>query len=378
MKVKSSKFIQKVILFTILFTFCFSTSGYHILADRVGFSDVKDSYWGKAAIDRLSSYGIINGYPDGTYKPDNEIRTNEFTALIVRIFHMNWNIIQELSLDDSTDAKGKNWEQNSIDFAKRTGLIKENEFEDYSQPITRAQMARIVSRAICIMENPSYSAVQVPNFSYDITPYSQFIKDFDELGEYKDFVLAMYAKGIINGYSDGEFKPDRTVTRAEATAIIDRIFRKEDRTNIEMQRYIKTYPSKQRVQWQDGATSFVINYHSSGTMLPIETTIKISREEGLQYKEYDFYEKKTLEEFSRKLSETELKEIFEYIINDNYFFVLPSNLSTDDLVTDGYYSSLKVTLNGKEHGTGGYVPENKYYSDIVDKVFELKEKLSIN
>ena len=48
------------------------------------FSDVPSSYWAYAAISSLSSQGIVSGYPDGTYRPDNTITRAEFATMLVK------------------------------------------------------------------------------------------------------------------------------------------------------------------------------------------------------------------------------------------------------------------------------------------------------
>jgi amidase len=51
----------------------------------VSFSDVKDKAWYKESIDKAASNGITGGYPDGTFKPDNQISRAEIASLISRI-----------------------------------------------------------------------------------------------------------------------------------------------------------------------------------------------------------------------------------------------------------------------------------------------------
>jgi len=52
------------------------------------FSDVKDSDWFAVAVNYLASIGIIEGYPDGTFKPSQPITRAEFAAMASRFEYM--------------------------------------------------------------------------------------------------------------------------------------------------------------------------------------------------------------------------------------------------------------------------------------------------
>lgn len=375
-KVKATylKSKKKITFLVILIILSFATFSNVVLADTAIFSDVKEGCLGKESIEKLSNLGIIKGYPDKNFRPDNAIRTNEFVTLIFRILKVKWPVSQVFSLDYQTEAADKNWAQKAIELANRTSMIQEKEFENYAQPLTRGQLTRIVSRAICIIDDPAFNTREIPEFSYDIGAYKQYIGDFDKLGELKEYVLAVFAKGLIDVYPDCEFKANQYVSRAEATVILSKLIYKEERINLEIQRYINTYPLKQKILWKNGITNFVVSYRSKGSMLPVEATLKVSREDGFKYTAVNYIENKTLEQVSSMVTEDELKRIFEYIINDNYFFVLPSNIGTDAFAFDGGTSSVTITLDGKEHSAGGYIAENYYYKNIVNKLFELKNK----
>ncbi|MBE0451196.1 MAG: S-layer homology domain-containing protein, partial [Clostridia bacterium] len=54
-------------------------------ADGVAiFSDLKDTHWSKSNIDYLSGLEIISGYPDGTFKPENNVKINEFILMTIK------------------------------------------------------------------------------------------------------------------------------------------------------------------------------------------------------------------------------------------------------------------------------------------------------
>jgi hypothetical protein len=82
------------------------------------FSDVPSSYWGYAAISSLGSQGIVSGYPDGTFKPDNQITRAEFATLLVKALGLNTTG----TTGTFTDVASDDWYYNSVNTAVYAGL----------------------------------------------------------------------------------------------------------------------------------------------------------------------------------------------------------------------------------------------------------------
>ncbi len=56
-------------------------------ADSQFFSDVDENYWGLKAIETLSTFGYLNGYEDGTFRPDNPVTYQEAFKIILTMMH---------------------------------------------------------------------------------------------------------------------------------------------------------------------------------------------------------------------------------------------------------------------------------------------------
>jgi hypothetical protein len=90
-------------------------------------------------------------------------------------------------------------------------LVKEGEFDTYERPITRIEMAKIMALSI---NEPG---------EFKVEDYiSEFVDINDLTKEEKEYLIKVYFKGIVNGYSDGTFKPQGTGTRAEAATLLTR------------------------------------------------------------------------------------------------------------------------------------------------------------
>jgi hypothetical protein len=181
------------------------------------FSDVRETDWFYPTVSKLVEKGYIGGYPDGTFKPQNNIRVSEFTKILISAIGYQVDV-----------SKGGYWAEGYINKAKELGIIQDNEFDDYDRYITRGEMARMVVRAgTGTSAKGKGISLDVPenykSYSYLITDYSTLDPDS------KDIALKVFVSGIITGFPDGSFGFDKNATRAEACAILMRFLEKDQR-----------------------------------------------------------------------------------------------------------------------------------------------------
>lgn len=179
---------------------------------KVEFDDMTPADWFYESVAELVRMGGISGYPDGTFGPTLTMKRGEFVKLIVG--GMGYTL---------ENAAGEHWSMNYVRTAKSQdlNLLDSKEFPEsiLDMGITRNEMAKIAVRAI----DPE-GTMQITNESQ----YKDIIKDYDKIPvQYQDYVLKAYSKGILTGYTDGEFKGDRTLNRAEAATVAIRIFYSE-------------------------------------------------------------------------------------------------------------------------------------------------------
>ena len=166
-------------------------------------------HWISEYIDMIVERGIIFGYPDRTFKPDNKVTRGEFASMIIRTFDIE--PIEGSLFDDTVD----NWSESSINGAVGEGIItgyEDNTFRP-NAPITREEMAVMISRALNIDEEV------VEEYFEDIgtaSPWAQL--SISRLGNRK----------ILTGFPDGTFRPKDTLTRAEAVKVIYEILKDID------------------------------------------------------------------------------------------------------------------------------------------------------
>lgn len=144
----------------------------------------------------------MTGYADGTFQPGRSITRAEVASIIARTFNQPANT----SGVAYSDIAAGHWAAQAIHQVSTSGIMKgyaDGSFKP-NQTITRAEMATILSR---LVKNAQENAV---TFS-------------DIAGHWAQAAVEMTARaGIITGYEDGTFRPNQSLTRAEAVTIINR------------------------------------------------------------------------------------------------------------------------------------------------------------
>ncbi|ETT73028.1 hypothetical protein C173_13312 [Paenibacillus sp. FSL R7-277] len=144
----------------------------------------------------------MTGYADGTFKPGNSITRAEAASIIARTFSQS-AVTADVAY---SDVPAGHWAAEAIGQVTRSGIMKGYGGGSFkpNQTITRAEMATILSRLIT-------------NAQDHATGFS------DIAGHWAQAAIERTSQaGMITGYQDGTFRPDRTLTRAEAVTIVNR------------------------------------------------------------------------------------------------------------------------------------------------------------
>lgn len=171
------------------------------VVEAKAYKDVSSSDWFYNNVMKLSDLNVIDGFPNGEFRPQQNINVDAFIKMTVTALGY-------------TDIKNGlfYWAQPYIDKAKDLGLVNDGEFSSYTRPIYRNEMARIIIRALD------------EEYPDNLQDYKSLITDYDTIySSYQEYVLKAYCKGILTGYADGSFRGENTATRAEAATIIYRL-----------------------------------------------------------------------------------------------------------------------------------------------------------
>ncbi|WP_113675845.1 S-layer homology domain-containing protein [Vallitalea guaymasensis] len=202
---------KKILLLSLIIALVFNCLGVYA-KDNKNFSDVPEKFWANDSISHLVDKGILNGFPDNSFKPNFNIGIDAFIKMTVT------------SLGHTEVKNGSiYWATNYIKKAIELKLIEKGQFFNYKKPINREQMASIIINAI---KNEDKADTR------DLVEES--VKDFGNVSyRYKEDVKDAYALGILTGFPDGSFQPGSYSTRAQASVIIHRMLDKSQRKPFE-------------------------------------------------------------------------------------------------------------------------------------------------
>ncbi|MDO5714669.1 MAG: Ig-like domain-containing protein [Tissierellia bacterium] len=147
----------------------------------------------------------MDGYPDGSFRPQSHVTRGEAAAMFSRLL-TNHQVLSGTSI--FKDVKGK-WYEGSVSYLTQQGYMKGFPDQTFkpNKKMTRGEFASMLA------------------------PY---FKDFEKKPDFKDTekhwakfaIRKVYGNGVIDGYPDGTFKPDAYLTRAEATKMLNHVFKR--------------------------------------------------------------------------------------------------------------------------------------------------------
>ena len=197
-----------------------------------GLTDIA-GHWAESTIAQAVREGWVNGYPDGTFRPQGAVTRSEMTKLLLAAIGLTpdsaaaqWLKDSAIRGDGFTDMAA-NWLtlQGWTETALAAGLLISGDYADGAflpnRSITRGEIAVLAARALGLV----WPSGQESDAASPFTDRETF--SAGQAGYIREIAKA----GIINGYPDGSFGPDRTATRAEAVTMVARTLTVMDRGN---------------------------------------------------------------------------------------------------------------------------------------------------
>jgi hypothetical protein len=161
----------------------------------VHFDDVIEGKYGFTAITTLASEGVINGYPDGTFRPMVTVSRGEFAKLLLQALHHQELLDERDCFHDVRDQ----WFSAPVCAAKRLGWVR-----GYGDGMFRPHRGMTMAEALTLL------AATLPNID---TQKVQLPQGVDANAWYAPAVKKAIALGILR---EPIFRPDRVMTRADA------------------------------------------------------------------------------------------------------------------------------------------------------------------
>jgi len=158
----------------------------------------------------LSHKKYMNGYPDGTIKPDKEITRAEVAVLFANLLGLD---ISDTTTVTYQDVNKGHWALKYINAVSKAGIFKGSTVNGVSlfnpnSYITRAELATAITRYLELGE--------------DRTPLEVHFSDI--LGHWAmKYIEEAYRLNIVSGYSNGTFMPNNKIKRAEVLVMLNRM-----------------------------------------------------------------------------------------------------------------------------------------------------------
>ena len=178
------------------------------------YPDVFDSYWASCDINRLTEKCVLEGYPDGMFKPNKKVSRAEMATMVVKGY--NLNALDSCDKLTFKDVPKSHWAYGFISKAAEENFVKGKTADKFypNHDITRAEALTIMSKGLsCPMDEARANEI---------------------LSQYKDgnkvpcWARECIAKAIDNGALKDErnqdyIRPNDKTTRAEASSMLQNI-----------------------------------------------------------------------------------------------------------------------------------------------------------
>lgn len=240
----------------------------------------------------------IEGYSDGLFRPNLAVTRAEASQMILKLQKATASK-HKLDFDDVKDS----WYNEALNYTYSKGMIlaKDGKLRP-DDKMTRAEFARMI---------------------FPLLPQKSTEEAFTDIRghEFEEAILRAAANGIVKGYPDKTFRPDGKITRAEAVAILNRLYKKTlTADEIEKNMFkLKTFEDVKKSHWAYKEIMSAMNYEF----------VKSAGDDSYTYemRYEDVWDKVWVEDSVKEEKKPEIKKEF-----------------TDKTLTD---KNSKITLKGK-------------------------------
>ncbi|MNO26026.1 Endoglucanase precursor [compost metagenome] len=170
------------------------------------------NHWAGDYTDRLIGMGVMKGFEDQSFRPNEPVTRAQFASIIARALGLKASGSPAAFTDQSAIPA---WAAGDVAAAVSSGILQGYEsagqsFFRGSENITRAEMSVMLANAL-----KTSSVTVTAGDSSTVLADQSVIPAWAE-----DSVKAGMTAGILSGFEDKTFRPDKTATRAEAAAAV--------------------------------------------------------------------------------------------------------------------------------------------------------------
>ena len=214
------KKLNRIILLSIVLSLLFSMT-----ANAAVFSDISN-HWAKSYIERVERNGLVSGYEDGTFKPNNNVTVLESVIMLSRLYEIDDDIKEEIideykpSLRKMKNVLGYEWSLDYLAVAIELGIVNEQAVKDMFSnknifnDVKREEVAVLLTKALGLND-------EAKSLKTYVLPFN----DRDEItASARPYIYLMYQKKIMLGDNEKNINPGDKITRAEISVLLDKAF----------------------------------------------------------------------------------------------------------------------------------------------------------
>lgn len=199
-----------------LFKICLSLAvGVMLTVPAFAYPDVTEAHWAFSQIQTLTEQGVIVGYPDGTFQPDENVTRAEFASMAIKALGQEHTTVAQPV--NFTDIDPTFWAYDAIQKALYFDLISCSQQGDIFRPtdtVTRAESISVAVNALTTEQISTMKAKEV---------LSKKFVDVNEVPEW--FVVPAGKAGILDMLvtmpsASNKIDAERPATRAEVASIL--------------------------------------------------------------------------------------------------------------------------------------------------------------
>lgn len=238
-------------------------------AQAVSFSDMTD-HWARSDVEELAGKGIINGYSDGTFKPDAKMSAAEALLFCARVTGLDSGIQAQVAQKHQQALSGmlpevmRSWAIPEMAVCLEAGIISDSELSAMctsgaiSQAITRENLSLYLVRAM-----------QLEPMVNSLSTYTLPFADANSISlRMQPYIYLLYTYGVVGGNEKNEFMPTSTVSRAEMAVMLKRglDFMQSKGVEVELPAYTTT-------DWVGGVITAAVSAGGGKTQLSLNSDL---------------------------------------------------------------------------------------------------------
>ncbi|MFD0961476.1 S-layer homology domain-containing protein [Paenibacillus chungangensis] len=295
------------------------------------FTDI-DGHWAASDIQQAVMKGYVEGYDNGTFKPERSVKRSEFIKMIV----------SAMALDVEDVTKGNDWYKAYAAAAKEAGIYQD-EFgseQQWNEAITRTEMAKFAVKAAGKDEGQYYYI------------------DFNDPG----YMYLATDAGLIHGKGGGKVAPEGLTTRAQSITVIERLLKLQD--GEVLPKADKLTRSNAEFNWRRTNINTMLDDYLADSYHPYDESFMVESRDGLYKGELIRMTVIDLEDENdpnRNLVDINGLQwgARPQYKPEKYNYYPLKNLKESFLVV--FTTKVHYVKDTKKYGSGDYVSMNNYY-----------------